>query len=74
MKKQILNLGEILSKNEQKTVFGGAKGLGDVCTNPTGANCDPYAGQFHGNPACRFDEVCDNSFQEPLLGTCVCPD
>lgn len=74
MKKQILNIGNLLSKTEQKNVLGGNKGFGDLCTNPTGANCDPYAGQMHGNPACRFDEICVLTGHLPLLGTCVCPE
>ncbi len=73
MKKQMLNVGKVLKNEEQKEIFGGNKGFGDVCTNPSGNACDPYAGQYHGNPACNINEVCVPG-PSVLGGVCVCPD
>ena len=73
MKKSILNIGKTLNKAEQKNIFGGERGLVPPCSNPSGNACDPFAGQFHGNPACNLGEVCVPG-SSPLGGVCVCPD
>ena len=76
MKKSILNIGKTLNKAEQKDVLGGGLGFGDECTNPSMNPCDPFAGQFLGNPACNINEICVyfGPGTASTSGRCVCPD
>ena len=75
MKKSILSVGKALDKNEQKNVMGGL-GFADDCTVPSMNPCDPFAGQFLGNPACNINEVCVHfgPGTHDTSGRCVCPD
>ncbi len=76
MKKSILNIGIALTKKEQKEVSGGDMGLVDDCSRPSNNSCDPFAGQFFGNPACNLGEVCVlyNNLSGNIYGQCECPD
>lgn len=76
MKKSILSMGKMLDKTELKTIKGGGLGFADDCTIPSMNPCDPFAGQFFGNPACDIDEICVyfGPGTNSTAGRCVCPD
>jgi len=69
MKKQILNIGNPLSRAEQKQVFGGAElSFGD----------DESSGCYNSNATCRTDKetkCCTGSYQaassEVVVGVCM---
>jgi len=67
MKKSILNIGDALSKQEQKEIRGGVIGLSDGECTPSGAFC-MYQG-FLGNDCPDPDELCDL-----FTNTCYCPE
>jgi len=67
MKKSILNVGDALSKQEQKEIQGGAFGFSDGECQTTGAYCT-YQG-FLGNDCPDLDELCNL-----LTNTCYCPE
>lgn len=60
--KNLLNLGKVLNKAEQKEVFGGRRPVGisdGQCIN--GGSCNPYG----DSSECEFDSYCQG-------GVCTC--
>lgn len=76
MKKQILTIGELLSKSEQKNVFGGDKGFTQPCFVDSNTICDTRLNSWHGsNPTCQLGEYCvliESTDPTAYLGECKC--